>query len=141
MPPMYPGDGSVYAGKAADPFDLRKFADKNGQVPANVAELVMAAARNTGELEALRRMPAQAVGGRRPYAFDMSKIVGGQGGGDQQQLNKALFEGVDVNAIGSGDERAHNEAAARTAGNFLLNGNFGKSIFDPTFRGMAGSNG
>ena len=136
QPPMYPGDGSVYAGKAADPFDLRKYADKNGQVPAHVAELVMQNARATGELEALRRMPAAGPGGRRPYAFDMSKVVGGTT--DNTAMNKALFDGVDVNAIGSGDERAHNEAAARTAGNFLMSGRFGKSLFDPEFRGMVG---
>jgi len=93
-------------------------------------------ARATGELEALRRMPAAGSGGRRPYAFDMSKVVGGAT--DNTAMNKALFDGVDVNAIGSGDERAHNEAAARTAGNFLMSGRFGKSLFDPEFRGMAG---
>ena len=133
QPPMYPDDGSVYAGKVAGGLDLRKFA-KDGQIPENVAELIMEKARSDGELEALRRMPAIAAGGRRPYAFDMNKIVAGTGG-NQQELNKALFAGVDVNAIGGADERAHNEAAAKTAGNFLMNGKFGRNIFDPQFHG------
>jgi hypothetical protein len=49
-----------------------------------------------------------------------------------------LFEGVDVNALNGGDERAHTEASARVIGNFLTSGQFGKSVLDPSFRGAAG---
>ncbi len=139
LPPVYPGDGSVYAGKAAGSLDLRKFA-KNGMVPEDIVNLVMEKAQAEGELAALRRLPAAAVGGRRPYSFDTSKVFGDAGGGqDPNALNKALFDGVDVNAFGSGDERAHTQASARTIGNFLTNGSFGKSIVDPAFKGAAGS--
>ena len=139
QPPMYPGDGSVYPGKAAGVGDLRKYADRNGNVPANIAELIMEKAKSEGELEALRRLPAAGAGGRRPYAFDMSKVTGGTGQGNGQDINKALFEGVNVAAIGSGDEQAHTAASARAIGNFITSGQFGKSVFDPAFKGAAGA--
>lgn len=141
-PPLYPVDGGIYPGKAADTFDLRKYADKDGKVPAHIAELVMKGAKDAGELEALRNMSRTTLsGGRRPMAFDMNKAFGGADGKPRQDaatLNKALFEGVDVNAINSGDERAHTEASARVLGNLLTSGQFGKSILDPNFKGLAG---
>lgn len=139
QPPMYPGDGSVYAGKAAEPDDLRKFANKDGMVPASVVSLLMEKRKADGELEALRRLPATALtGGRRPYAFDARQIVGNGSGNanNSNQLQKAIFDGVDVNAIGSGDEQAHSAAVAKAAGNLILSGQFGKSMMDPAFRGM-----
>lgn len=135
QPPAYPVGGEVYSGKAAGGLDLRKFA-KDGKVDANVMELLLEKSRSDGELEALRRLPAAGSGGRRPYAFDMTKVMGGTQ--DRTDINKALFEGVDVNAIGSGDELAHTNATAKAVGNFLTSGHFGKSIMDPDFRGMAG---
>jgi hypothetical protein len=137
QPPAYPDDGSVYPGKAAPAGDLAKYA-KNGQISADVAELIMAKAKSEGELEALRRLPAQVAGGRRPYAFDMSKVSGSEGGGPDS-LNKALFDGVDPVALGSDDETRHTAASARVIGNFLTSGHFGKSVFDPAFKGAAGS--
>lgn len=139
QPPMYPDDGSVYPGKAAGKGDLTKFV-KNGQVSAEVAEMLLEKGRMEGELEALRRIPAGGQGnGRRPYAFDTSKIVGGTGGATSADLNKALFDGVNPMALGSNDERAHTEASAKVIGNFLTSGHFGKSVFDPSFRGAAGT--
>jgi hypothetical protein len=143
QPPMYPGDGSVFPGKAEGAFDLRKYADKDGRVPAHIAELVLQGAKNEGELEALRNISrTQLTGGRRPVAFDMTKAFGGAEGTQSRnpaELNKALFEGVDASAIGSGDENAHKTASARVIGNLLSQPNlFGKSILDPSFRGMAG---
>ena len=144
MPPMYPVDGGVYSGKAEGAFDLRKYA-KNGMVSADMAELIMKNAKAEGELEALRRIPAAVAGrGQRPFAFDMTKVMGGTGGaggagGNGTEMNKALFDGVDPMALGSGDERAHTEASARVIGNFLTSGHFGKSVFDPAFKGAAGT--
>jgi len=127
---------------AAGGGDLAKYA-KNGQIPADVAQLLLEKAATQGELEALRRLPAGVVGRQgRPYSFDTQRLFGGAGGGGQQnttELAKALFDGVDVNALGSGDEQAHGMAAAKAAGNFLLSGQFGKSVFDPSFHGAAGS--
>ena len=137
MPPMYPVDGSVYAGKAARGGDMAKYA-KNGQISAEVAELIMEKARMEGEVEALRRIPAGAVGGQRPYAFDMNKMMGGAGGRNAN-LSKSLFDGVNVAAINGQDERAHVEESAKVIGNFITSGQFGKSVFDPAFKGAAGN--
>jgi phage head maturation protease len=139
-PPLYPDDGSVYAGKSVGANDLAKYA-KNGVVSLETAQLLMEKASAESELAALRRMPANFSGGRRPMAFDTSKVfdVGSNGHVmSQQDINKALFDGVNTNAIGSGDERAHTEASAKAIGNFLTSGHFGKSIMDPAFKGAAG---
>jgi phage head maturation protease len=142
-PPIYPVDGGVYADKAAGTSDLRKYANQHGQIDANIAALIMEKAVAQGELDVLRRMPQSVAGGRRPMAFDTSKVFGGGGGGmgtpDAGALNKALFDGVDVGALNSGDERAHTEASAKVIGNFLTSGAFGKSILDPAFAGAAGA--
>lgn len=138
-PPMYPDAGQVYAGKSAGVGDLAKFA-KNGQVDANVAALIMEKARTDGELEALRRLPAASMGGRRPVSFDPRQIAGGGTGrtSAQADLHKAVFDGVDINAMNGQDEAAHTAASARAIGNFLTSGHFAKSVFDPAFAGGAG---
>jgi phage head maturation protease/cation transport regulator ChaB len=137
QPPMYPDDGSVYPGKAAG-ADFKKFA-KNGQLPVEIAELLMKGARDEAELEVLRRMPVGG-GGNKPYTFDLTKVVGGTGGArNTADLNKALFSGVDVTAFGSGDERRHTAASALTIGNLLTSGVFAKSVLSPDFHGAAGS--
>jgi hypothetical protein len=133
--PDYPADGSVYSGKAAgSDNDLRKYV-KDGQIPANVAELLLKQAAMQGELEAFKRLPAAAVDGRRrPFAFDLSKTAA-----QPQDLQKALFAGVDVSAINGNDERAHVAESAKVIGNLLTSGHFGKSVLSPEFRGAAGS--
>lgn len=148
MPPMYPTDGGVYPGKAAAGGDLAKFA-KNGVVPLEMVELYMQKTRMEGELEAFRNMPAGGRGGR-PYAFDVQKAFGGAGhgggggfspsGASPNDLNKALFAGVNTAALNSGDENEHVAASAKVIGNFLTSGHFGKSVFDPAFKGAAGTN-
>jgi hypothetical protein len=136
-PPLYPIDGQPYPGKAAPTSDLAKYS-KNGQISADVAELIMAKAKSEGELEALRRLPAASVsGGKRPYNFDVTRVTGAAGN-NSDTLNKALFDGVDPIALGSGDENAHTAASAKVIGNFLTSGHFGKSVFDPSFKGAAG---
>jgi hypothetical protein len=138
MPPAYPADGSVYPGKAAGvDNDLRKYADKNGMVPAHVAELVMKAAAAEGQLEVFRNMPTG--GGRKPYGFDMTKVMGNGDAVGNNDMRKALFADVDVGAIGSGDEMRHTAATAKVIGNLLSSAQHGKSILDPSFRGMAGN--
>jgi hypothetical protein len=133
---MYPGDGSVYPGKAVAGGNLRKFA-KNGMVPVEFVEMMTKTAALEAENEALKRMPAAPAGGRRPYAFDMTKVT--EGGAAPADLKKTLFTGVDAGAIGSGDEMAHTAASARVIGNLLTAPQFGKSVLDPSFRGAAGS--
>lgn len=140
QPPMYPTDGGVFPGKAAgNGNDLAKYA-RNGVVSVEVAELLMKNRQAEGELEALRRMPAVGSSGRRPYAFDMTKVMGGtNNSGNGTEVNEALFKGVNVGDLDSQDERARVAASAKVAGNFLLSGHFGKSVFDPAFNGAAGS--
>jgi hypothetical protein len=135
QPPAYPTDGGVYPGKAAGLGDLQKMFN-GGPVPVGVVEMMVEKARAEGELEVLRRMPA-AGARQRPFTFDLTKAVGDQRGGDS--LQKALFDGVNAAAIGSGDERAHTEASARVIGNLLTSGHFGKSVIDPNFKGAAGT--
>ena len=136
QPPMYPGDGGVYPGKAAGATALAKFV-KNGQVPADIVELVMENARLAGEAETLKRIPASA-GRRAPYAFDMTKVIGDGSDTAQRDRNASLFNGVDPAALASGEERIHTEATAKVIGNFLTSGQFGKSIMSPDFKGAAG---
>lgn len=134
-PPAYPGDGSVYAGKASKAQTLAK-ALQGSNLSAEVVEIIMDSVRQEGELEALRKLPVGAAHGRRPFSFDMSKVAGG---GEQGRTDaSALFKGVDTSAIGSGDENAHTQATAKVIGNLLTSGNFGKSILSPDFHGAAG---
>ena len=131
--PMYPVDGNVYAGKAEDIYDLAKYA-KNGQVPVEIAQLLAKSAQTEGELQALRNMPVS--NGRRPYSFDMTKIVGGTTSRENvKAASDVLFKGVDTNALSSGNEIEQ----AKVIGNLLLAPQFGKSILDPSFNGAAGN--
>jgi hypothetical protein len=138
QPPAYPTDGSVYAGKSAMATTLQKYA-KNGVVSAEVVQLLLEKASQEGELEALRRIPAGGRHGQRPFAFDMSKVMDTGNGADIRDMNKALFDGVDPNALSSPDERTYVEASAKVIGNLVSSGKFAKSILDPSFRGMAGT--
>jgi hypothetical protein len=131
QPPMYPTDGGVYPGK------MSKFVDKNGMVPAAVAELMAENAQLAGQASLLSRVSSPS--NSRPYAFDMSKVYGvDPGRPDDRRRTDILFEGVDPTALQSQDENVRNKAAATVAGNYLLNSSFGKSIVDSGFRGKAG---
>lgn len=139
QPPMYSGEGGVYPGKAAASGDLRKYI-KNGAISADVAELLLQKAASDGELEVLRRMPANLGRGQRPYAFDLTAVAGNTHTSTSgANLNKALFNGINTADFQSDDERVRSAATAKAAGNFILSGEFGKSVFDTEFRGAAGS--
>lgn len=131
---VFPGKAATADGDNA----LMKFADKNGMVPVAIAEMLSKNATLEGEVNALRNMPR---GGARPMTFDLRKIGNGSfaDGEQRNDVQKALFDGVDTTALMSGDETQRAAAAARVAGNFLLSGKFGKSIIDPSFRGAAGA--
>ena len=130
-PPLYPGDGSPYPGK------LAKFADKNGMIPAHVAELV---AQNSA-LEAQTAVLSRASSGPRPYAFDMAKVYAGDGGSPaSRQKSDILMSGINVADLQSQDDNVRTKASATVVGNMLLSGPaFGKSIISPEFRGHAGT--
>jgi phage head maturation protease len=128
-PPEYPGDGSVYAGKAMSLGDLAK--------SESALTMALENARLQGKIQALESLPAN-VGGRKPYAFDLNKVSGSMGGQDK---SAELFKGVNPSAWASDDPNIHNEEVGKVIGNLLLSGKFGKSMTDPNFHGTAGGNG
>ena len=131
-PPAYPGDGSVYTGKATYIHDLAKA--NNGMVPIGVAEILAQNAQLQGEVEALRRVPLTT--GRRPMSFDLQKVSGDAGiSADDRQKTAELFNGVTPSELQSDNELTRNGAVAKVAGNYLLSGKFGKSILDSGFKG------
>ncbi len=139
-PPAYPDAGQVYAGKAAPTGDLAKFAGKDGTVPLAVAQMLLEKSQSEAELAVLRRMPVG--GGGRPRTFDTRQLTAGgsyTAFGGEANVQKALFDGVDASAIGSGNQQAHQAASARLLGNMLMNPSLAKSITDPTFHGTAGA--
>lgn len=133
-PPLYEST-TVYPGKAAGAGDLKKFANKEGLVSLEVAELIARNSALEGQVETLGNMPR----GRRPYGFDVRKTNGGyEGAREAGEARNIIFEGVDVGAIGSGNEELHKAASARAVGNLILAPSLGRSIFDPNFKGTAG---
>lgn len=112
-----------------------KFAKGNrrlASVSAEVAQLLMEKAAAEAKVEVLERMPA--VGnGRRPAAFDVSKL--GLGDGSD---STSLFKGVTANSLASDDEETRKSAVGRVIGN-MIQGGHGKSVFDPSFHGTAGA--
>lgn len=128
MPPAYPDSGQQYPGKAA------KFA-KGGMVPVEVAELMAENARLSGQVAALDRLPS---GRGKPHVFDLNKTF--NGGGQQQDRNSLLFDGVNTNLLNAEEESIRTPEIGKVVGNYLLSGRaFGKSILDPSFKGSAGN--
>jgi Caudovirus prohead serine protease len=105
-----------------------------GYVTAEVAELIAKAAAAEAKVEVLERMPAAPSNGRRPVAFDVTKL--GIGSNDEAT---SLFKGVDPTRLASNDENTHTQEVAKVFGNMILGGR-GKSVFDPGFHGTAGAN-
>lgn len=133
-PPLYESD-KVYPGKGVGVGDLAKFA-KDGKVSVEVAELLAKNALLEGHVEALGNLPR---GGRRPHMFNLTKVNGDFANDtERREASQTIFEGVDVSAIGSGNEELHKAASARAIGNLILAPKMGRSIFDPSFRGSAG---
>lgn len=140
MPPEYDSI-TPYPGKAGKVGDLAKaFADKNGMVPMAMAQLLAKMEKLEGENEILANM--QTNGRRRPHAFNPTTAFGKGAGftgaaGDDTPDISTIFKGVNVGAIGSGNEQAHKLEAGKAVGNYLLGG-FGKSIMDADFKGLGG---
>ncbi len=88
-----------------------------------------------GQVEAMSRLPLPA----RARAFAVSKGFMGEGMGSGDQPNDrtaALLEGVNPNAT-DGDAAIKN--GARMIGNMIKNSSlFGKSLFDPAYKGGVG---
>lgn len=120
-PPIL-GMEQPYPGKVAKQF--------RNYVSPEMAALMAKAAAAEAKVEVLEKMPAMPASGRRPAAFDVSKLSG------DPDLSKSLFRGVNTAAIGSGNESAHTSEVGKIIGNMILGGH-GKSVMDPAFHGRA----
>ena len=96
------------------------------------AETLAKLAAAEAEVTLLKSLPAAPVHGRRPYAFDVSKI-GGQGG----KPSEAFLKGINPADLQSEDQPTRESAVAKVIGNRILEGG-GQSMFDPRFHGSAG---
>jgi len=120
-PPFVQGMIEPFPGKSAK-------SGKQGLITQAHAEALAKAAAAEAKVELLESMPVGPSGGRRPAAFDLTKVTAG-GDGD------SIMKGVSV-------ERLHNPDTNRSEvgkmiGNMILGGH-GKSVFDTDFRGSAG---
>lgn len=126
--PWYECD-EPYAGKAAghQPQPQNQGVDLSKYVSKTEAEALARAAKAEGALEALNKAPMNE---RRAVVFDPNASAS-LGTGDEAKANMAkMLEGVDVSA---------DNAAGLIIGNMIRN-RMGKSaVFDPNFRGMAGT--
>jgi len=127
QPPMYPGDGSTYAGKIA------KYAGKDGKVDANVAALIAENSALEGQRDALARVPAN-FGRGRPASFDFTKVAGGNSNGTNVDPIAKAIQDAKVNPATLGEDE---QARGAVVGHYLLGGH-GKTLFDPNFHGAAG---
>jgi hypothetical protein len=125
-PPAYSME-TVYPGKAA-----KKSAKPNGFISPEHAEALVRMATAEAEANLLKSMPAS--NGRRPLAFDVSKLAGENGNSEATQQ---LLSGVDAHGLISEDENARKVAVGKLVGNMIMGGH-GRSVFDPSFHGSAG---
>lgn len=111
-----------------------KAAKKAGFVSAEHAAAIARAAAAEAKVEVLEKMPAGPVHGRRPVAFDITKL-----GAGQESDAKDLLKGVNVNALASEDENSRSSELGKVIGNMITAGK-GRSVFDPAFHGTGGMN-
>jgi hypothetical protein len=116
---------TVYPGKSA------KKSANNGLITSEHAQALVRAAAAEAEANLLKSMPAN--NGRRPVAFDVSKLSGS----NDTTATARLLEGVDANGLVSDEEHIRKSAVGRLIGNMITNGQ-GRSVFDPNFHGSAG---
>ena len=111
------------------------FPGKGAKGTFSKAEMTMALrlAAAEGKVEALEKLPAGPTHGRRPAAFDTSKLFGANA-----DENASLFKGVNAKALESDDEEIRKGAVGRVLGNMVLGGH-GRSVFDNGFHGTAGA--
>lgn len=123
--PVYSADGP-YPGKGA-----------SGVYTKEAHEAILAAAtkaaRLEGELEALRRLPANP---NRARLFEVGKAAGVPEASGSTRPLELLMDGVSADAA---DPEQMARAAGRMIGNMIRRPDvFGKSLSDPTFRGQVG---
>jgi hypothetical protein len=116
------------------PFPGKMAKKFRGYITPEMAELMAKAAAAEAKVEVLEKMPAAPLNGRRPSTFDVSKLGRSEG---NNNLSSDLLKGVDISAIGSGNESTHTTEVGKVIGNMILGGH-GRSVFDPSFHGRAG---
>jgi hypothetical protein len=102
-------------------------------VSPEVAEMMAKLAASEAQNEILKSLPAGPTFGKKPYAFDVSKLNLGREGDAT-----SVFEGVNPNGLVSDDENIRKEAVGKVIGNMILQGH-GRSVFDSSFHGTAGA--
>lgn len=120
-----------FPGKSAKKSARTAVAER-GMITAEHAEALQRAAAAEAEANLLKSMPS---GGKRPLAFDVTKLSGANGG--DTDAARALLNGVDVGGLASEDENIRKANVGRMLGNMIVNGQ-GRSVFDPSFHGSAG---
>jgi hypothetical protein len=128
-PPFVHGMETPFPGKSAKAI-LAKYA-KDGKIPVELAEMFAENATLQGQVEALAKLPAGPVFGKKPAAFDMAKIVGGTTDGAA-----VVMKGVDPADL-TKDEQSNSRAISKMIGNMIIGGQ-GKSVFETDFRGTGG---
>lgn len=113
-----------FPGKSAKPKLMK------GMVSADHAEALARAAAAEAKVEVLSSMPAAPVHGRKPVAFDVSKIA------DDKDAGTAIMKGVDPSRLA--DPEGNRGEIGKMITNMIVGGH-GKSVFDPSFRGAAGA--
>jgi hypothetical protein len=127
------GGGAPFVHGMVDPFPGKSAKGKNlaKYVTSGEAEAMARAAAAEAKVEILESMPSGPSFGKRPAAFDVTKVLGG---GDKSE-SASIMKNVSI-------ERLHDPDTNRTEvgkmiGNMILGGH-GKSVFDADFRGNAG---
>jgi hypothetical protein len=133
-PPFVHGMETPFPGKSAK-TNLAKFV-KDGKIPVEIAELLAERAALEGQVEALGKLPAGPVFGKKPSAFDMTKIVGGT---KDDPTAAIIMKGVDPADL-TKDEASNAKAISKMIGNMIIGG-AGKSVFDNDFHGTGGLGG
>jgi phage head maturation protease len=136
---LSPGDMAT-AGGGSMPFEhgmIEPFPGKGAKaksmtkyVTSGEAEALARAAAAEAKVEILESMPAGPTNGRRPAAFDVSKVFGS----DKDEAS-SIMKGVSVERLHNPD--TNRQEVGKMIGNMILGGH-GKSVFDSDFRGAAG---
>ena len=130
-PPFVHGMETPFPGKSAKAM-LAKFS-KDGKISVELAEMLSENAALAAQVEALGKLPAGPVFGKKPTVFDMTKIVGGT---KDDPSAAVIMKGVDPADI-TKDEQSNSRAIAKMIGNMIVGGQ-GKSVFETDFHGTGG---
>lgn len=132
-------EGEVPWYSATDPYPGKaaRGDTPGGYISKREVDLMLENATMKGRLEAMAKTPSGVFKGRSVMAStigDQTGLAAEGGSGDNLSILMKGIDGVDQN-----DPTSVKDAAGRMIGNMLANANkFGKSVFDPAFKGGAG---